>query len=490
MRRLSGLVVSLFLVAFIGVGGELPGWSSDGACSYSSAVVVQNVSSVVAQVNVTYQTPCDPATPDYQVTVSPGTTQTAYVNDLDTGPWNASAVVTSDVPILATQNFLTSDSTGGVQWAAHSGGVTAPSTTWYLAEGSTYGGFQSYISVQNVGEQPASVSVTYTVPGTYMAGPSMTVGPYQVSTVAVSDTLQDWSSIGAVVSSDVPVIAQITTTSDGGVASTTSLGTSSPSTTWYLAEGTTTVGGDFQTHVMIQNPDTSAAQVQFSFISEGTQHTGPTATVPPMQQQLFYLDDSFPNQSQFATVVTSDVPIVAVQTRTWDNEMGRDDTMGVASPSTQWYFPVAHAQPGMSSWLAIQNVGDSSAQVIVDYQSQMGPSDQETMSLGPYARHSISLPDELNGEPTFSVVVTSDQPIVAMQGSYWETGSGTYIDTNFGTMTLSRTWYLPATPQMPPCSGMESGSTGSATNDRDGDGVPDDEDYCPDYPGSSATNGC
>jgi len=26
--------------------------------------------------------------------------------------------------------------------------------------------------------------------------------------------------------------------------------------------------------------------------------------------------------------------------------------------------------------------------------------------------------------------------------------------------------------------------------DRDGDGVPDDEDYCPDYPGDPATNGC
>ncbi len=32
--------------------------------------------------------------------------------------------------------------------------------------------------------------------------------------------------------------------------------------------------------------------------------------------------------------------------------------------------------------------------------------------------------------------------------------------------------------------------TGPAENDRDGDGVPDDKDYCPDYPGSKAANGC
>ena len=30
----------------------------------------------------------------------------------------------------------------------------------------------------------------------------------------------------------------------------------------------------------------------------------------------------------------------------------------------------------------------------------------------------------------------------------------------------------------------------SAGDDRDGDGVPDEEDWCPDYPGSKAMNGC
>ncbi|MCK4394460.1 hypothetical protein KAX17_16275, partial [Candidatus Bipolaricaulota bacterium] len=34
------------------------------------------------------------------------------------------------------------------------------------------------------------------------------------------------------------------------------------------------------------------------------------------------------------------------------------------------------------------------------------------------------------------------------------------------------------------------GPVGSQDGDRDGDGVPDDEDYCPDYPGSKETNGC
>jgi len=33
-------------------------------------------------------------------------------------------------------------------------------------------------------------------------------------------------------------------------------------------------------------------------------------------------------------------------------------------------------------------------------------------------------------------------------------------------------------------------SSGASEEDRDGDGVPDDEDFCPDWPGSAATSGC
>lgn len=39
-------------------------------------------------------------------------------------------------------------------------------------------------------------------------------------------------------------------------------------------------------------------------------------------------------------------------------------------------------------------------------------------------------------------------------------------------------------------SSTEEGVSGDAVNDSDGDGVPDDEDYCPNYPGKEETDGC
>lgn len=59
----------------------------------------------------------------------------------------------------------------------------------------------------------------------------------------------------------------------------------------------------------------------------------------------------------------------------------------------------------------------------------------------------------------------------------------------------SETFYTSPLPGGGTSSGTESAGESTAqngqhNNDRDGDGVPDDEDYCPDWPGSPEANGC
>jgi hypothetical protein len=48
----------------------------------------------------------------------------------------------------------------GRAWAHDSIGVTSPSPTWYLAEGSTAGGMETWVLVQNPNPDPVSVSLT------------------------------------------------------------------------------------------------------------------------------------------------------------------------------------------------------------------------------------------------------------------------------------------------------------------------------------------
>jgi len=44
-------------------------------------------------------------------------------------------------------------------------GVTAPSPTWYLAEGTTAWGFETYVLVQNPNPSPTDVTFTFMKPG-------------------------------------------------------------------------------------------------------------------------------------------------------------------------------------------------------------------------------------------------------------------------------------------------------------------------------------
>ncbi len=486
-RTLAGLMM-IVLVGMIGFSGNLENWSNDGTYAYSSVIVVQNVSATAATVQVTYQTPCDPTTPDYELTVAPGTRATVNVNDAFPGPWGSAAIVTSDVPVVASQTYLWSDPSGGTQWASHSGGTPEPSTTWYLAEGSTYGGFESYILVQNPGEQSAQVELTYMTPGGTHEGQTIAIDPIGRMEINVADTLPDSSSISTVVTSDVPVVVQLSAYWNGGASTASSMGVTTPAMTWYLAEGSTT--GGFETWIMVQNPGEADANVTVTYISDGDQHPGPTVNVAPMTHDRFNVADTFPDQAHFATIVTSDVPVVAVQSMTWDSHGGYDSTIGVTTPATQWYVPVARSHGGANTWFAVQNVGSTSTDVRVTYMTDTGTVDGPNLSLDPFARDSVSLPESVGDEINFSVVITSDQPILAQHGTYWETGAGVHQDLYFYTTTPATSWYLPTTPHNPSQLGPESDSDPSISDDRDGDGVPDVDDYCPDYPGSPAANGC
>lgn len=495
---IAGLLVIL-LVAAVGLGGNLDEWANDGTYDYASAIVVQNVSGTAAVVNITYQTPCDPTTPDYTLTVPGYGRQTVNVNDAFPGPWGSAAIVSSDAPVVAVQNYRWEELGVGTQWAANSGGVTTPSTTWYLAEGSTWGGFETWVLVQNPNPEPASVSVTYMTPGGTHSGPSFTMEPVTQTQISIADTVKDWSSITATVTSDNPVIAQMQTTWNEGTSTAASMGTPAPAHTWYLAEGNTADWSGFETWILVQNPGSTPADVSVTYIAEGSEHPGPNLTVSPMTHDKFNVADTLPDQPHFAAVVTSDQPIVAVQSITWNDEKGHDATMGVTAPSDQWVFPVAKPFSSMSTWLAVQNTGSSSTTVQISYVSDSGTYDGPDLALDPFGRDSISLPETVESSTGYSVIVNSDQPIVAVQGTYWETTYGMHRDLNFGTPFPAQTWHLPITPHAP--SGMSSGlsvpsSSGSSTesgstgSDRDGDGVPDDEDYCPDFPGSQETNGC
>jgi N-acetylmuramoyl-L-alanine amidase len=71
--------------------------------------------------------------------------------------------------------FRQAAAAGHRTWAHDSVGVTSPSTLWYLAEGATAGEFETWLLVQNPGDEPAAIDVKLQTGEGEVQGPSGTV---------------------------------------------------------------------------------------------------------------------------------------------------------------------------------------------------------------------------------------------------------------------------------------------------------------------------
>ena len=90
----------------------------------------------------------------------------------------------------------------------NSTGVTEPSKTWYLAEGSTGGSFETWVLVQNPGDETADIQFTFMTPDGEREGPSDQIPPGSRRTYNVADTLPGEYSVATSVTSTKDVVAE------------------------------------------------------------------------------------------------------------------------------------------------------------------------------------------------------------------------------------------------------------------------------------------
>ncbi|MFH1150332.1 MAG: hypothetical protein V1748_07650 [Actinomycetota bacterium] len=195
---------------------------------------------------------------------------------------NVSTIVeaTSGVVVERAMYFTYADGKAG---GSNSIGSQVMSNTWFLAEGYTGPGFDTYVLVMNPNEQDACVSIKYVTPVAEGAGggediikeydvPAMTRYTIHVDEV---EGLED-TEVSCVVTSVAPgageegepvkVVAERAMYYDylgvdGGHAS---IGAPWTSSVWYLPEGRTAI--DYDTFVLVMNPNNNSVKVKASFL--------------------------------------------------------------------------------------------------------------------------------------------------------------------------------------------------------------------------------
>jgi len=299
--------------------------------------------------------------------------------------------------------------------------------TWYLAEGSTAGGFETWVLIQNSGTVPANVTLTYQTDAGTVPGPTLTVDPGTRQTVDVSQTVQTYE-VSTMVTSDEPVIAERSMYYNNRLCAHDSIGVCAPAPTWYLAEGSTGTSedGTFETWVLVQNPGATPATVTLTYQTNSGTVPGPTSTIQPGSRESFEVSQTV-ETFEVSTLVTADQPVIAERAMYWNPVTGvyrqaAHDSIGVTRPANTWFLAEGSTFGGFETWVLVQNPGATPATVTLTYQTETGTVPGPTRTIQPESRQSFNVADTVE---TFEVstLVTSDQPVIAERAMYWNTAT-------------------------------------------------------------------
>ena len=86
---------------------------------------------------------------------------------------------------------------------------------------------------------------------------------------------------------------------------TDSIGVTSPATKWYLAEGSTSIEGGFETWVLVQNPNANDILVTLNFMTTSGQSRFTVDRMLPNSRKTFNLWEYVPNNCEVSTSVES-----------------------------------------------------------------------------------------------------------------------------------------------------------------------------------------
>jgi len=278
-------------------------------------------------------------------------------------------------------------------------GVSAPSTTWYLAEGYTGLTFHEAVSILN----PLSTSTVVRLRLLPFGGrPGRTIGvtiaAQSAQTIDINKLLPG-QSLSVIADSNTPIVVERTLTfSSNGFGITGQPGINTAATSWIFAEGTTTTR--FQTYLTILNPSAAPITVTASFYSTtGTPLGSITQAVSGLSRANVKLNDLTFNgaplrASGIATIVTSNAPVVVERPEYFGSPNGAfvagSDVFGRNGAGLSWAFP-GGTTTDRSEFLLVYNPSARTATINATFYALDGTVKTQTFSVAPTVRYNVDI---------------------------------------------------------------------------------------------------
>jgi uncharacterized protein len=320
--------------------------------------------------------------------------------------------------------------------------LPAPATRWHFAEGSQ-GYFDTFVLVANPQPQPVDVTLTFLREDDTSVTTTVQVPPFERETISAA-TIPDLvnRSFAIIVDAPQPVVAEramyfgttATRPWSGGGATA---GATTPSSSWYFAEGAT--GTFFDTFILLMNPDEeNDANVTLRYLLDSGEAIDVPKTIPARGRITVNIEaesDTRLHAASMSTRITSDRPIVAERSVYWPTDEGAQPwgeshiSQGVTAAASRW--ALAEGRTGgplnFHTYVLLGNPGTQSAEVTVEFLPTTGTPIAKTYVVPALSRYTIDVTSEAPEiqDLSFITLITTpaDRPIVVERSLYWD-GAG------------------------------------------------------------------
>jgi hypothetical protein len=330
-------------------------------------------------------------------------------------------------------------------------GVTAPSKTWYFAEGYIDAEFMEYLLFFNPGAKPVTAKTTYHPEGQAPVTENYLLPPGSRQTISVNGVGGLPSSVGhgISVSADGPVVVQQSEyfNMQGRRGGTTTMGATSLANAWYFAEGYT--GAYFSTYLLLFNPGDKVTKCHVTYFVEGGAPYIHDFTMPPRSRGTT-LVNALPGllDKGVSIKVESTQPLVAQRAIyfAWNTFAygvnGGDVVTGIPAPAKTWYLAEGCTGHYFDEYILFMNPGGDVANVNIEFDTSRGPLPCQ-VQIAPYSRGTLAV-DCVPGlqDAETGATITSDRNIVVERSMYLSRDSRRGGDVSSGVTALSKDWYF------------------------------------------------
>jgi len=317
----------------------------------------------------------------------------------------------------------------GADGAAGARALTAPSTTWYLAEGNA-GFFDTYVLLANPSATPTVATVDFLLDGGgvlrrqyQLAGNAR----YTVWTNQIPELLT--RSFATTVTAPAPILVERAMyfrgphgAFEGGHASAA---VPTGARDWFLAEGST--GNWFETFVLISNPNATAVNATIRYLTPSGVARTETRTLPPTSRTTIPVD-MLPGlgATDVSCSITATGNIIVERSMYWPGVpgpwYGAHNSVGITTLRTRWGLAEGEVGGGdaASTYVLLANPGSAAATATLTFYRESGDSIVVTRSVPAGSRQTVAAASVgmATGE-RFGVVVQSTQPIAVERSIYW-----------------------------------------------------------------------